>query len=79
MLQVLELYPCPATDEVLIDGLLGAYDIYVLDANGMAHQNLNTSASSLTLDITALPAGVFFISIRNKTNGLLHVEKLIKS
>ncbi|NND05316.1 MAG: hypothetical protein HKN87_02960 [Saprospiraceae bacterium] len=75
----IELYPCPATDEVIIDGLLGDFNIYVLDANGMIHQNLNSSGTSLTLDITSLPSGVFFISIQNKAIGLLHVETLIKS
>ena len=65
----IEFYPCPATDKVIIVGLLGNFSISinVLDANGIIHQNLNSNGTSLTLDITTLPVSEFFISIQNNS------------
>lgn len=75
----ISIYPCPSSTTVQIEGLTGHYNINVLDVNGQLHQNVGNASGLVTIDVTSLPAGTFFISVLNKSNGLLHMEKMIKN
>lgn len=72
------ILPNPTDNIFEIQGLLGDYTIEILDASGNVYQSLNTTNSSLEIDITSLPAGLYFISVENNSNNLLQVEKILK-
>ena len=73
------LFPCPTNNLFQIEGVVGSYDIDILDVMGSVHQSLNSNSSPIVIDVQALPAGTYFVAIHNKTNSQLHVQKMIKN
>jgi len=62
------LYPNPVSSEFTIVGMLGDYDLDILDSSGSTvYSNLNTSTQSLTINISSLPSGLFFVRIRSQS------------
>jgi len=74
----ISLYPNPTNNVFEIEGLLGDYNIEILDASGAVYQSLNTTNSSIEIDITSLPMGLYFISMVNVNNGALSMQKILK-
>lgn len=70
--------PNPTQGFFKIEGLLGDYTIEILDATGAVFQTLTTSSNSLSVDISALPSGMYFISVANNTNGVISAQKILK-
>ncbi len=64
------LYPNPAKDAVFIRGLSakGLSDIRIVDMNGKTVAAKQVMGSVCRLDIHALPAGTFYITIKNGNN-----------
>ena len=52
--------------------------IDILNADGSVYQNLNTMDSSLNIDITTLPVGLYFIRAVDMDNGTVSLEKILK-
>lgn len=75
----ISILPNPTDDIFEIQGLLSNYNIQILDINGNIYQDLSTTDSSIAIDISTLPNGMFFIRIQDSSNGNLHVEKILKS
>ncbi len=71
------IYPNPAQDYFQIKGVLEPFDIDILDINGNVFENLNASMDVL-IDISALPPGLYFVRVRNQTNTMLEVQKILK-
>lgn len=74
----IELLPNPTTGYFTIKGNLSNYTIQVLDAAGNVHQNLTGSGQELTVDISSLPNGLYFISVVHQSNTNLCFQKIIK-
>ncbi len=73
----LELYPNPTLGQMTIEGVLAPYSIQILDQNGSIFQTLDNS-SDITLDLSALPSGTYFLAITHSSNSVLRLEKVIK-
>jgi len=73
----IEIFPNPSNGIFIIDGLIGQYQIDVLDIQGNIYQNYNSS-QQVEIDISALPSGMYFIRIENLSNSQLYVEKILK-
>jgi hypothetical protein len=74
----ISIYPCPSSPHFQIEGLLTNYTLQILNVNGTVYQTLSPSSDISTVDIQALPSGIFFISVLNNANNNLHVVKMIK-
>ena len=75
----LTLMPNPTNDIFEIRGNnLSEYTLQILDADGNVHQTLAPSGNYMEVDITALPAGLFFIYAENNSNSLMWVRKILK-
>lgn len=72
------IFPNPVPDHMTLSGQLSDYEIDILDGSGMIYQNLNTSLSLHTIDVSALPAGLYFIRLINVNNGNVMLEKILK-
>ena len=72
------LYPNPFTDQLTIDGNLGEYYIKVYDAVGLEVADFTGSAAPLTIDLTALGAGIYFIAVEHLSQNSLRVFTNIK-
>lgn len=74
----ISIHPCPVNDTFQIEGLSGNYDIAIINASGSVFQSVSGNSNPIQLNIQSLPAGIFFISIFNKVNNQLHIQKIIK-
>jgi len=74
----IEIYPDPTTNLYTISGTLALYNIDILDANGAVYSNLNNNETSVTIDLSTLPVGIFFIRVSDPNNDQLYVEKILK-
>lgn len=72
------LYPNPTAGLFVIDGDLANYDIKILDAAGITLQDLSEASPQVVIDISNLPAGMYFIMIKHKTNHVVRMEKILK-
>ncbi len=71
------IYPNPTEDVFEIDGNLMGYTIQILNADLSVYQTL-ANIPPIEYDISSLPAGLYFISIRNDQNQLLCFRNIIK-
>ncbi|NNE27040.1 MAG: T9SS type A sorting domain-containing protein [Saprospiraceae bacterium] len=72
------IYPNPFTDMVIIDGTFSNYEIFVYDEMGMVVTDYSDAAAPLTIDLTSLGAGVYFVSVQSTVHNDLSVFKIIK-
>jgi len=72
------VYPNPTLGYFQIEGTLANYQIEILDSMGNTVQNLNSTGNSLTIDISSLSAGLYFIQIIHNNNGILSIQKILK-
>ena len=75
----ISIYPNPFTDKVIIDGSFSNYEIIVYDEFGASVTDYTGSSAPLTIDLTALPSGLYFISVQHTTQNDLLVYKIIKN
>ncbi|MCL4116859.1 UNVERIFIED_CONTAM: hypothetical protein GTU68_041352 [Idotea baltica] len=76
----ISLFPNPTFGLFKIAGDLSLYDIDILTSQGIIYQNLNTISSQTTVNISDLPAGLYFIRVRRKgaQNQELCLQKILK-
>jgi len=74
----IHLYPNPVTDIVTIDGLTHAYTIKILDSNGVVYRDYSNSNHQISIDIQALPTGLYFIQIQREGFHQISHEKILK-
>ena len=61
-----------------IAGLLGNYTIDILNADGTVHESIETTGHFHTIDLTALPPGMYLISIQSNENVNVAYVTIIK-
>ncbi len=74
----ISIFPNPFTDSVVVDGELADYEIQVLDELGVLVTDYTGSMAPLTIDLSALGAGIYFISVQSTVHSSLSVYKIIK-
>lgn len=74
----IEIYPNPFTDKVVIDGTFANYTLGVYNELGQLIQDYSGSTNPLTIDLSPLMGGVYFISIQSDVHTELSVYKIIK-
>ena len=70
--------PNPTQSTFEIQGLTGNYNIQILDVTGAVFQSLDTNSGSVQIDITTLPAGLYFVQVVNRFNDLVVVRRILK-
>jgi len=74
----IQIFPNPVANLFTITGDMNFYSIEILNAVGQIQQVINPIGNTHTVDVTTLPAGLYFIRVRNSTNTLIDVQKIIK-
>ncbi len=72
------LNPNPSSGIFTISGMLSAYHLDIIDAQGHVFESLDTEDAALTIDINDLPAGLYFIRMQNKSNLEMSLTKILK-
>jgi len=71
-------YPNPTSGIFVVDGVTTSYDVDILDVMGNVHQILDNS-NRIEINLSALPDGLYFVRLRHRTNGNIHIELILKS
>ncbi len=75
----LKLFPNPVRDVLTIEGDLQHYQLELVDPMGRHLQPLTSTRDSVqTLDVSALPAGIYFLEVQDGQGNLLEVHRVIK-
>jgi len=74
----IEIYPNPFSDKVIIDGQFSNYQIKVFDANGNLVTDYTGVNSPLTIDLSALGSGMYFVSVQHDVFSPLGIYKVLK-
>ncbi|MFT4568268.1 MAG: hypothetical protein ACI9FN_003237 [Saprospiraceae bacterium] len=73
--ECISIYLDPNVGIVTIGGDLESYQIDILDQMGQLHQYFNSMETQLSVDITSLPNGKYFLRIEHKENGKVNLQK----
>lgn len=74
----IEIKKYPVEDWLVIDGLLGSFDISILHADGSLFATYENEGSRLAIDVSSLGAGPFLLRIQHQVKAELFIEKIIK-
>lgn len=71
------LYPNPAFDNITVATIYNTEKtIYLMNALGQILQTVNTTENSITINLTNIPSGVYFIKLEDGINSV--IQKFIK-
>jgi hypothetical protein len=73
--EALQVYPNPANEVLRIQGLSGNAQVSLTDASGRLVKTA-TLSNNATLDVAALPAGVYVLAVR-QNNSLNHIRVVL--
>ena len=74
----LTLYPNPTNGVFTIQGDFNNYSIQILSSNGTLYQDISNQNSPIEIDLSMLPAGLYFVKVVNGQNNNISFEKIIK-
>ena len=74
----ISIFPNPTTDVAVIADISKNSEIQIISPNGKIIQSVRISDASFTLDLSHLPAGIYFMKIQTDDSFDIHFEKIIK-
>jgi hypothetical protein len=72
------LFPNPAKDSFTLTGDLEGVDIVIVDTNGKEYQTIKGQGNSMLIKIAKLPAGIYYVRIKDVTKASIETKKIIK-
>ena len=75
----LKLYPNPTNGIFKIQGHFNNYTIQVLSSDGTIYQDLSNQNSPIEIDISLLPAGLYYVKVENSLNNEICIQQIIKA
>ena len=73
-----KISPIPVVDVFTIKTNLRFYQIEIYDAVGRMLRKIEANESSMTVDISAFPAGVYFVKTMDRSNNHSKMQKIVK-
>ncbi len=74
----ISIFPNPTSNVAVISGIPENADIHIMNPNGKVIQHVQAFTSSFDIDLSHLPAGIYFIKIKPNNSKDIHFEKIIK-
>jgi len=75
----ISIFPNPTSNVAIVSRIPENADIQVINSTGKIIQSAEVFTSSLNVDLSHFPAGIYFIKIQTKDNNYIHFEKIIKT
>ncbi len=72
------VYPRLTQNFIYVDGATADYDITLFSVDKSHHQTIPVSSDNLSIDLSHLPAGMYFLLFTDSKSGSIKVEKVIK-
>ncbi|MEE9439043.1 MAG: T9SS type A sorting domain-containing protein [Saprospiraceae bacterium] len=76
--KIINIYPNPFENKITIDGDFNNCNIKLLDPIGNLVSNFLGTNSPLTIDLSSLESGLYFLSVRHKLSSSLRTYKIVK-
>ena len=74
----IHIFPNPAINHFFIKGFFLPFEIDIFDINGQILKSIKNFEIHHPIDISSLSNGYYFIQLKDKSNNLIVVKKLIK-
>ena len=74
----IDILPHPTGNIFTITGVIGSYQVRILDENGATHQTL-TGSNVVNIDMNNLPAGLYFLHIERNGNPISAIQTILKT
>lgn len=74
----IQIFPMPVGNEFTIKWSLGKYRVELYDAVGRMLRKIDSGESSLTVDMSTFPAGLYFVKAINPANNHSKMLKVVK-
>jgi len=74
----IKIYPDPTSNLYTISGSLALYNIDILDANDTVYSSINNNGTSVSIDLSDLPEGLFFVRVSDPNNDQMYVKRILK-
>jgi len=75
---IISIYPNPFNNKLIVDGDLTDYDITIYNQNNQMVEDLTGLRNPVEIDLSSLPAGLFYLSVQNQSNQFLRFSNIIK-
>ncbi|NJK83038.1 MAG: T9SS type A sorting domain-containing protein, partial [Saprospiraceae bacterium] len=72
------IYPNPASNQFTVSGELNLHQIEILNSAGQILQKISPNANLHTIDISALPSGLYFVKIAALDSKSAEMHKIVK-
>lgn len=79
LLSTLVVYPNPTDHLLYIRNAPSNFDLTIYNVNSTLQKSRSGLSSSTSIDVSDLPAGVYFLKITDPLNGAFSVEKIIRN
>jgi hypothetical protein len=74
----IRMYPMPVQQAFTITGNLSLYHLEIYDAVGKKLLTINANGYTHTVDVSSLPAGMYFVKTSNLATNRSRMQKMIK-
>lgn len=74
----IQIFPMPVLDAFTIRGNLSLYHLEIYDAVGKKLLTINANGYTHTVDVSSLPAGLYFVKTSNLADNSSRTQKIIK-
>ncbi|MFK7810446.1 MAG: T9SS type A sorting domain-containing protein [Saprospiraceae bacterium] len=73
----IKVYPNPASDQLFFQLASGNFDDYELSLHSISGQTILQQHLTDQLNVSHLPAGIYFVQLKNRDNGVMQVERVV--
>ena len=77
-LSALLIFPNPVEDVLHIRNTASTFNVRIYSVNSPLYKSYTNLVNSVSLDLSDLPVGVYFMKIENPINGNFRVEKILR-
>ncbi len=74
----IKIYPNPAVNYFVIHGVLGLYDLDIINSVGQTVRTIPNVGVEQIVNINGLGAGIYLVRVENQANNLLFFQNIIK-
>jgi len=74
----LDIYPNPVNDLLHISTTTSAFNITIYNPNSSFKKSYKNLVDSVSVDLSDLPLGVYFVRVENPINGAFSIKKIIR-
>ena len=76
--KLFQIYPNPVSDRFIIKGDLNSKKIELINSAGQVLRSITPMGNSFTIDISNFSSGIYLVRVKNSSDKLIEVQRIIK-